>query len=231
MDMAHKDSKNAHVDILRECRTNIPEVVFARFKDDAGLLDTVSSLLKANGKVLVTKCTKEQFELLSDEFGSKVHKADDISGTMTLYTKKRKIKNIGSVAVVSAGTSDYFVAEEASISAEFFGLRVYRHYDCGVAGIHRIEDALKTIREKNVDVVIVVAGMEGALPSIVSGLIKQPLIAVPTSVGYGASFNGIAAMLAMLNSCSPGVVIVNIDNGFGAAAAAYKTIKWMVKKD
>jgi NCAIR mutase (PurE)-related protein len=229
--MVKTGSKNHQLDILRECRTNIPEVVFARFKDDMGLVETVSSLLEANGKVLVTKCTKDQVKLLSKEFKTKVHMVDEISGTMTLYKKKRKIKNIGSVTVVSAGTSDYFVAEEASISAEFFGLRVYRHYDCGIAGIHRIEGALKTIQDKNVDVVIVVAGMEGALPSIVSGLVKQPLIAVPTSVGYGASFHGIAAMLAMLNSCSPGVVIVNIDNGFGAAAAAYKTIKWMVKKD
>lgn len=229
--MSYKKSKNHHIDILRECRTNLPEVVFAKFKDDKGLLDSVSSILKTNGNVLVTKCTKDQIKLLIKKFESKVRKQDKISGTMIISEKKMKPKNIGSVAVISAGTSDYFVAEEASISAEFFGLDVYRHYDCGVAGIHRLEGALNTIDEKRMDVVIVVAGMEGALPSIVSGLIKQPLIAVPTSVGYGASFDGIAAMLAMLNSCSPGVVCVNIDNGFGAAAAAYKTIKWMGYKD
>jgi NCAIR mutase (PurE)-related protein len=229
--MPVKKSKNHHIDILRECRTNLPEVVFARFKDDKGLLDSVGTILKANGTVLVTKCTKEQVKLLRKKFESKVGNYDKIAGTMIISLKKKKPKIIGSVAVISAGTSDYFVAEEASISAEFFGLRVYRHYDCGVAGIHRIEGALKTISEKRVDVVLVVAGMEGALPSIVSGLVKQPLIAVPTSVGYGASFDGIAAMLAMLNSCSPGVVCVNIDNGFGAAASAYKTIKWMGHKD
>jgi NCAIR mutase (PurE)-related protein len=229
--MAKGKLKNHHADILRECRTNIPEVVFARFKDDKGLINTISSLLDANDKVLVTKCKEDQVKLLEKRFGTKVEKKDKISGTMIISMKKKKLKIIGSVAVVSAGTSDYFVAEEASICSEFFGLKVYRHYDCGIAGIHRIEGALKTIEEKKVDVVIVVAGMEGALPSIVSGLVKPPLIAVPTSVGYGASFDGIAAMLAMLNSCSPGVVIVNIDNGFGAAAAAYKTIKWMQKKD
>jgi NCAIR mutase (PurE)-related protein len=215
------------MDILRECRTNLPEVVFARFKDDNALVEAVKSILEANGKVLVTKCKEKQVKLLDKKFGSKVEKQDIISGTMVISKKKKKPKIMGSVAVVSAGTSDYFVAEEASLSSEFFGLKVYRHYDCGIAGIHRIEGALKTIEEKDVDVVIVVAGMEGALPSIVSGLVKQPLIAVPTSVGYGASFDGIAAMLGMLNSCSPGVVIVNIDNGFGAAAAAYKNIKWM----
>ncbi len=228
--MTSGNSKTHHADILRQCRTNIPEVVFARFKDDKGLMNAVSDLLKANERVLVTKCTKEQVKLLKGKFKGKVERADEISGTMILSNKKSREDIVGSVAVMSAGTSDHFVAEEASLSAEFFGLKVYRHYDCGVAGIHRVDEALKTIEKKKVDVVIVVAGMEGALPSIVSGLVKQPIIAVPTSVGYGASLNGITALLAMLNSCSPGVVVVNIDNGFGAAANAFKTIKWL-KKD
>lgn len=228
--MSEKSIKVHHSDILRECRTNIPEVVFARFKHDEGLIESVKSLLEENNKVLVTKCSKEQVELLRKQFKDKVDKWDEISGTMTIFKKKSKPDVFGSVAVVSAGTSDYFVAEEASISAEFFGLKVFRHYDCGVAGIHRVEEALKTIEERKVDMIIVVAGMEGALPSIVSGLVKQPIIAVPTSVGYGASLDGITALLAMLNSCSPGVVVVNIDNGFGAAVNAYKTIKWMKKK-
>lgn len=225
--MAKERAKNHYADILRECRTNIPEVVFARFKPDKGLIDAVKSLLDANKKVLVTKCKKEQITLLKKKFGARVEKTDEISGTMIISKKKTRIEIIGSVAVMAAGTSDYFVAEEAALSAEFFGLKVYRHYDCGIAGIHRIEDGLKTIESKRVNIVIVVAGMEGALPSIISGLVKQPIIAVPTSVGYGASLNGITAMLAMLNSCSPGVVVVNIDNGFGAAANAYKTIKWL----
>ncbi len=228
--MPRKSSKSHHADILRECRTNIPEVVFARFKDDRGLVDATKSLLDSNKRVLVTKCTPNQIKLLKKEFGKKVDKCDDISGTMAIYKTKMQTPTIGTVSVLSAGTSDYFVAEEASICAEFFGLLVLRHYDCGVAGIHRLDKALRNIEDKKVDIVIVVAGMEGALPSIVSGLVKQPIIAVPTSVGYGASLKGITALLAMLNSCSPGVVVVNIDNGFGAAANAYKTIKWMREK-
>lgn len=225
--MPKKHTTNHHADILRECRTNIPEVVFARFKDDRSLVAAVKELLDVNGRVLVTKCSQEQVELLKDKFKSKVEKSNDISGTVVVARQKRKGKTIGTVAVLSAGTSDFFVAEEASLSAEFFGMKVSRHYDCGVAGIHRLKGALATIEKEKVEVVVVVAGMEGALPSIVSGLVKQPVIAVPTSVGYGASLDGLTALLAMLNSCSPGVVVVNIDNGFGAAASAYKIIKWL----
>ena len=225
--MPKKHTTNHHADILRECRTNIPEVVFARFKDDKSLVAVVKELQEANGRVLVTKCSRDQIKLLKNRFKGQVEKADDISGTVVVSKKKTRAKAIGSVVVLSAGTSDLFVAEEASLSAEFFGLKVFRHYDCGVAGIHRLKGALETIEKETVDVVVVVAGMEGALPSIVSGIVKQPVIAVPTSVGYGASLDGLTALLAMLNSCSPGITVVNIDNGFGAAASAYKIIKWL----
>jgi len=225
--MSKKHTTNHHADILRECRTNIPEVVLARFKDDKSLISAVEELLEANSRVLVTKCSKEQIKLLNNKFKNKVEKSHEISGTVVVSQKKSKVKTIGSIAVLSAGTSDLFVAEEASLSAEYFGLKVFRHYDCGVAGIHRLKGALKIIEKEEVDVVVVVAGMEGALPSIVSGLVRQPLIAVPTSVGYGASLDGLTALLAMLNSCSPGISVVNIDNGFGAAASAYKIIKWL----
>lgn len=225
--MSKKHPTNHYADILRECRTNIPEVVFARFKDDRSLVSAVKELLEANSRVLVTKCSREQIKLLKNRFKGKVEKADDISGTVVVSGRKKKDTAIGAIAVLSAGTSDFFVAEEASLSAEFFRLSVFRHYDCGVAGIHRLKGALETIEKETVDVVIVVAGMEGALPSIVSGIVKQPVIAVPTSVGYGASLDGLTALLAMLNSCSPGITVVNIDNGFGAAASAYKIIKWL----
>jgi NCAIR mutase (PurE)-related protein len=225
--MPKKHTAHHHADILRECRTNIPEVVFAKFKDDKSLVSAVRELLEANGEVLVTKCSKEQIKLLKNKLKGKVEKADETSGTVVVSKKKKKGKTIGSVVILSAGTSDLFVAEEASLSAEFFKLKVFRHYDCGVAGIHRLKGALETIEKETVDVVVVVAGMEGALPSIVSGLVKQPVIAVPTSVGYGASLDGLTALLAMLNSCSPGITVVNIDNGFGAAASAYKIIKWL----
>jgi NCAIR mutase (PurE)-related protein len=225
--MRKKHISNHHADILRECRTNVPEVVFAKFKDDKSLVSAIVELLQANGRVLVTKCTTMQIKLLKNRFKNKVEKADEISGTVIVSNKKTKPSAIGTIAVLSAGSSDMFVAEEASLAAEFFGLKVFRHYDCGVAGIHRLKGALETIEIEAVDIVIVVAGMEGALPSIVSGIVKQPVIAVPTSVGYGASLEGLTALLAMLNSCSPGISVVNIDNGFGAAASAYKIIKWL----
>lgn len=217
---------NTLPDLLRKERTNVPEVVFARYKDNKSLLNSINGLLK-NNRVLVTKCTEKQIEFLKKEYNHRIEKIDFISKIAIISDTDKKPKIIGSTAVLSAGSSDYFVAEEASISSEFLGLKGFRYYDCGVAGIHRIEGALKIVKENNVDVVIVVAGMEGALPSIVSGVIKQPIIAVPTSVGYGTSFNGISALLSMLNSCSPGISVVNIDNGFGAAVCAYKMIKWL----
>ncbi len=230
--MNRGEGKIHHLDLRRVKRTNVPEVVFAKFKDDNSLIKVIDGLLKVNGKVLVTKCSSEQLVILKRKYGKQLRRYDEISGTAVVSTKalKRPSKPQGSVMVISAGTSDHFVAEEAAISAEFLGLKVYRYYDCGVAGIHRIEGAIKILQKENIDTIIVVAGMEGALPSIISGLVKQPLIAVPTSVGYGVSFDGVAALLTMLNSCSPGISVVNIDNGFGAAACAYKMIKWMREK-
>lgn len=224
-----KVEKNT-IDICRQERTNIPEVVLARFKDDDSLIDAVNKLLP-NGRVLITKCKDSQYEVIEREFGDKIERMDKISGTVVISDTGELPEIIGSVAIISAGSSDYFVAEEASISAEYLGLKVFRHYDCGVAGIHRINKALEVIRKERVDVVIVIAGMEGALPSIVAGLVKQPIIAVPTSVGYGTSFHGLSALLSMLNTCSPGIAVMNIDNGFGAAVFAYKAIKWMQQKE
>ena len=134
-------------------------------------------------------------------------------------------QNNGKVVVACAGTTDLPVAEEAAITLEAAGCNVERIYDVGVAGLHRIINALPRLRHPDVDCVIVCAGMDGALPSVVAGLVSVPVVAVPTSIGYGASFNGISAMLTMLNSCAPGVGVVNIDNGFGGAALAFKCIK------
>ena len=141
--------------------------------------------------------------------------------------KPRASDGVGLIAVVSAGTSDMGVAEEAAVTAEAMGNRVERLYDCGVAGLHRLVPHLDLLNEANV--LIAVAGMEGALPSVIGGLVDRPVIAVPTSVGYGASLNGIAALLAMLNSCAPGVSVVNIDNGYGAAAQANQINKLVAK--
>lgn len=222
--MSDKKTSNVNTDGGRKERAGIPEVVFARFKDNGSLIRAAENLLNENGKVLVTKCSDEQIMLLEEKFGGKI-KSDNIAGICAIG--KPDAARSGSIAVVSAGSSDYFVAEEAALSAEFLGLEVFRHYDCGVAGIHRMDNALEKIRKA--DAIIVVAGMEGALPSIVAGLVKQPVIAAPTSVGYGSGFGGISALLSMLNSCSPGIAVVNIDNGFGAAALAYKMISWLKK--
>lgn len=217
---------NVNTDGGRKERAGIPEVVFARFKDDGSLMKAVENLLCANGKVLVTKCSERQTALLEKEFGEKA-KADKTAG-ICIIGKADKNRSIGSIAIISAGSSDYFAAEEAALSAEFLGLKVLRHYDCGVAGVHRTENALRAIRKA--DVIIAVAGMEGALPSVIGGLVKQPVIAVPTSVGYGTGAGGLSALMSMLNSCSPGIAVVNIDNGFGGAALAYKMISWLKKK-
>lgn len=212
-------------DLSRRGRTGIPEVVLAMYKDDEMLLDAVTQVLGEEQNVLVTKCSKRQLKLLGRRFGRRLRVADDASGIAVVSEKKEwKGASMGRVAVFAAGSSDLFVAEEASLSAEFFGLRVLRFYDCGVAGLHRLEKPLRDINADHVDAVIVVAGMEGALPSVIGGLVDAPLIAVPTSVGYGTGANGISALLTMLNSCSPGTAVVNIDNGFGAAAFAYKLV-------
>jgi len=231
--MSNRKTERNICDLNRGERTLLPEVVFARPKDDKTLLDAVGQLLRGNGKALVTKCSKRQIALLKKNFGSKARKYDEISGTAIISlapimdNKRSKGKPGGSIAVVAAGSSDYFVAEEAALTLEFLGVSVSRYYDCGVAGIHRVVVPVQEINSNRVDAVIVVAGMEGALPSIVAGLVKQPVIAVPTSVGYGTSFNGVTALLSMLNACSPGVTVVNIDNGFGAAAYAFKMVRWL----
>ena len=218
--------KNHNVDLHRSERTNIPEVVLARFKDKKTLLDTINGLLSGR-RVLVTKCSQDQLDFLNNHYSGKVERSDSVSGTMIISETDQKPDIIGSISILSAGSSDYFVAEEAAISAEFLGLRVHRFYDCGVAGFHRVDEAVSIINDKNVDAIIVVAGMEGALPSVIASRIKQPMIAVPTSVGYGTSYEGIAALLSMLNSCAPGISVVNIDNGFGASMCVFKMIKWM----
>jgi hypothetical protein len=225
--MRRNKSKHNFCDLGRSGRTNVPEVVFARGKDDSALVDAASELLDANRKVLVTKCSKRQTALLKKEFGRKVAKCDHISGTVVISEVKENTERAGSAAIIAAGTSDYFVAEEAAITLEFFGFGVLRYYDCGVAGVHRLVSPIDEINKKKIDAVIVVAGMEGALPSLVSGLVKQPIVAVPTSVGYGTSFNGVTALLSMLNSCSPGIAVVNIDNGFGAAVYVHKMVRWL----
>ena len=206
----------AKVDTHRSLRKGFPEVVYCPGKTDAQIAAIVKRLSANSSMVLATRATMETFESVREALKRKRVAYDERARLIMVGDMPRKRK--GRVAVVTAGTSDAPVAEEAALTAEAMGARVDRIYDVGVAGVHRLLERRKRLDAARV--VVVVAGMEGALPSVVSGLIDRPVIAVPTSVGYGASFDGLAALLAMMNTCSPGVAVVNIDNGFGAGYMA-----------
>ena len=205
----------AQVDTHRALRKGFPEVIFGSGKTPVQVVKIAAQLVLREQRVLVTRITGEHARALKRKFKHAVH--HEAARCVTIE-KKPATKRPGSIVVLSAGTSDLPVAEEAAVTAEIMGNRVERIYDVGVAGLHRLLARLEQIQKANV--LVVVAGMEGALPSVVAGLVSKPVIAVPTSIGYGASFGGIAALLGMLNSCGSGVTVVNIDNGFGAGYAA-----------
>ena len=213
-----EDLSFARLDHHRTLRQGHPEVVFCEGKTAEQVLAICERLDAATGGFLGTRATPQMAGLLLSRFPRMVW--NELARTVHLAAPARPnpSTSTGTILVVSAGTSDLPVAEEAAVVAEAFGHRVDRLVDVGVAGLHRLLAEGDRLREARV--VIVVAGMEGALPSVVGGLIGTPVIAVPTSIGYGASFGGLAALLGMLNSCASGVTVVNIDNGFGAAAAA-----------
>ena len=205
----------AQVDQHRALRQGFPEVIFGSGKTPVQVMKIAGEILKQSDRVLITRITGDHFNVLQKKFKKAIH--HQVARCVVIEKKKNKLKG-GTIAILSAGTSDQPVAEEAAITAETMGNKVQRLYDVGVAGLHRLLARAEDFREANV--IIVVAGMEGALPSVVAGLVDKPVIAVPTSIGYGASFEGVAALLGMLNSCGSGVTVVNIDNGFGAAYAA-----------
>jgi pyridinium-3,5-biscarboxylic acid mononucleotide synthase len=205
----------ANVDTHRALRKGFPEVVFGAGKTPEQVLKIASKLVEREERVLVTRITAQHARLLKKKFKRAVH--HELARCVTI-DKAPAEKRCGTIVVACAGTSDLPIAEEAAVTAEIMGNHVERISDIGIAGVHRLFGRLETIQSANV--VIVVAGMEGALPSVVAGLVAKPVIAVPTSIGYGASFGGLAALLGMLNSCSSGVTVVNIDNGFGAGYAA-----------
>jgi hypothetical protein len=213
--LVHEDLGFANLDHHRQLRRGFPEVVFAEGKTKEQTVAIVGRLLAAEGDVLVTRAREDVGEALAA-----AHAGGDFNRlARTVVWKRGHAPELpGKVLVIAAGTSDLPVAEEAVVTAEAFGNRVERMNDVGVAGLHRLLGQGDRLRDATV--VIVVAGMEGALPSVVGGLTDVPVIAVPTSVGYGASFGGLAALLGMLNSCASGVTVVNIDNGFGAGCAA-----------
>ncbi|MBN2627840.1 MAG: nickel pincer cofactor biosynthesis protein LarB [Spirochaetales bacterium] len=215
-DLPFKDLGYASLDNHRALRVGYPEVIYCSGKSDEQLRGIFSYFLTQESSILGTRASREQFDAVQDLSPELVY--EPISRTITATRGERKKIGDSYIAVVTAGTSDIPVAEEAAVTAEFFGSRVERIYDVGVAGIHRLFSRIELIR--GAKVIIVAAGMEGALASVVGGLVNSPVIAVPTSVGYGASFNGLSALLTMLNSCASGISVVNIDNGFGAAYQA-----------
>jgi hypothetical protein len=205
----------AQVDSHRALRRGFPEVIFGSGKTPEQVVTIAAKILARERRVLATRVLPEHARALRKKFKHAVH--HPLARCVTIE-KKPLPKRPGFIAVVCAGTSDLPVAEEAAVTAEIMGNRVERVRDIGVSGLHRLFPHLEMIQSANV--LIVVAGMEGALPSVVAGLVLRPVIAVPTSIGYGASFGGLAALLGMLNSCASGLTVVNIDNGFGAGYAA-----------
>ncbi len=204
----------AKLDIERQKRRGCSEAVFCECKTTEQLIKIFSEFNKQGQNVLGTRASKEQAEALQEEF--KGIKYNQEAGTITLINNS--IEKIGEVAICTGGTGDIPVAEEAAETAMFYGSNVSKYYDIGVAGIHRLFDKIDNIRKANV--IIAAAGMEGALGGIITGLVDIPVIAVPTSVGYGTSLKGVSALLTMLNSCAEGMTVVNIDNGFNAGYSA-----------
>ena len=213
----------AEVDHNREERCGFPEVIYGEGKSAEQIEGIAKEILKHSKRILITRVDSEKAEAVLNGMPDLTYSAN----SRCLYKLDNDLKIDKTVITICAGTSDLSVAEEAQITASMFGCRSELISDVGVAGIHRIISKLEIIQEA--DCIIVAAGMEGALPSVVGGLVKVPVIAVPTSVGYGASFNGLAAMLGMLNSCASGLTVVNIDNGFGAGFAAGRIVSGMMK--
>jgi len=215
-DLPFEDAGIAQIDHHRSLRQGVPEVIFGEGKTVEQLQIIVSRMRDKGSNILVTRLSADKAQPLLTDFPQAEY--DAVARTLLLLSTPVEETGRGTILVVCAGTSDLPVAREATVTARAFGNRVTELSDVGVAGIHRLLARTELLREAAV--IIVVAGMEGALPSVIGGLVSVPVIAVPTSIGYGAAFGGIAALLGMLNSCAGGVTVVNIDNGFGAAFAA-----------
>jgi len=214
-DLPYEDMGFARVDTHRAMRKGYPEVIFCPGKTIDQIAKIFERMAKHDGRVMAARASAEAADAIKKIFPQAVY--HETARIVTLGSPMLSGK--GTVLVLSAGTADIPVADEAAVTAETLGSKVERLFDVGVAGIHRLLDRRETLFAANV--LVVVAGMDGALPSVVGGLVSRPVIAVPTSIGYGASFGGVAALLTMLNSCAPGVTVVNIDNGFGAGYMAH----------
>ena len=213
----------AKLDTHRETRSGFPEVVYCSRKEDDFLIRIFQRLYTENGEVLGTRANEHQYEIVRKVLPDVTY--DPTSHILKLEKKEKE--HIGRIVVCTAGTADIAVAEEAAQTAEFFGTKVDRIYDVGVSGLHRLLSKMELFQKANC--VVAAAGMEGALASVIGGLVQNPVIAVPTSVGYGASLNGLSALLTMINSCANGIAVVNIDNGFGAGYMATQINRLAVK--
>jgi NCAIR mutase (PurE)-related protein len=211
-----EDIGEAMIDHHRPLRKGFPEVIFGEGKDAEQVIKIMERMIEAEENILVTRVDEEKAQIIVQRFPQATYHPR--ARTITIQTNEAVTEGEGIILVVAAGTSDIPVAEEATVTAQIMGNRVEAIYDVGVSGVHRLLHYREQLMEANV--LIVVAGMEGALPSVVGGLVARPVIAVPTSVGYGTSFGGLAPLLAMLNSCASNVAVVNIDNGFGAGYIA-----------
>lgn len=223
-DLPYEDLGYAKLDHHRELRSGFGETIFCQGKPDPYLKEIFLKFYERDGEVLGTRASKEQYELIRSLVPAAVY--DPISRIVKV--EKPDKEHVGCVAVCTGGTADIPVAEEAAQTAEYFGTKVDRIYDVGVAGIHRLLSQRERISKANC--IIAVAGMEGALGTVIAGLADAPVIAVPTSVGYGASFHGLSALLTMINSCANGISVVNIDNGYGAGYIATQINRMAVKK-
>ncbi len=215
-DLPYQDISYARVDHHRSLRNGFPEVIFGQGKSVEQIIGIMEAMVSKNDTIMVTRLKKEKADRITKRFVDSIYHPD---AKVLIYSSNPiEITGKGTIVVVTAGTSDIPVAEEAAITAQTMGNHVDTLYDVGVAGIHRLIDYKDSLEQASV--LIVIAGMEGALPSVVGGLVDKPIIAVPTSTGYGTSFGGLTALFAMLNSCSSGIAVVNIDNGFGAGYVA-----------
>lgn len=209
-----EEMEYAKLDTHRKTRSGFPEVIYCSGKSDEHFLHIFGRLYEEEGEVFGTRASQHQYELVKEKYPQTQY--DPLSRIIKIEKKGKKQE--GCIAVCTAGTADIPVAEEAAQTAEYFGSHVERIYDVGVAGIHRLFSRLEIIQKANC--IVAAAGMEGALASVLGGLVDKPVIAVPTSVGYGANFGGLSALLTMINSCSNGIAVVNIDNGYGAGYIA-----------
>ena len=215
-DLPYEDLGYAHIDHHRNLRNGFPEVIYCKGKSDEHILGIIERMNKKSTNILGTRCRKETFDKIAKIYPNAEY--EEVSQILKIKNEEIKEQGKGKILIITGGTSDIPVADEAYYTAKFFGNNVERLYDVGVAGIHRLLSHRNIIEEARV--IVAVAGMEGALASVVGGLVDVPVIAVPTSVGYGANFDGLAPLLAMLNSCASGISVVNIDNGFGAGYLA-----------